>query len=141
MKMKTKCKQETISIGKLAELAEIEIQAIRYYESLGLLPEPKRTESGYRKYDLEYLENLRFIKNLQELNFKLEEIKELVKVKFNKKALGKDVKKLIKEKLNEIKDEIIDLRTKEDRLEDLLASCSGRMKSCDCPILESLSTV
>lgn len=134
------CHEETITIGKLAELAEVEVQAIRYYESLGLVPEPKRTESGYRQYTIEYLENIRFIKNLQELDFKLEEIKYLVKVKFNKKAQGKDVKKLIKEKLSDIQDEILSLKVKEDRLNDLLDSCSGRMKSCDCPILKSLST-
>ena len=137
--MSKSCVEKTMSIGKLAELADIEIQAIRYYESLGLLPEPKRTESGYRQYNIDYLENLRFIKNLQDLDFKLEEIKFLVKTKFNKKALGKDVKRLIKEKLEEIQDDILDLRAKEDKLQDLLASCSGRMKSCDCPIINSLS--
>jgi DNA-binding transcriptional MerR regulator len=132
-------KDSIISIGKLAELAGVEVQTIRYYESLGLLPEPERTESGYRQYNINYLENLKFIKNLQDLEFKLEEIRELVTIKFSKKALGKDVKKVIKDKLEEIQEEISELQNKEAKLKDLLDSCSGRMKSCHCPILNSLS--
>lgn len=133
-------KEEIISIGKLAELAGLEVQTIRYYESLGLLPEPDRTESGYRQYQVSYLDNLRFIKNLQDLEFRLEEIRELVKIKFDKKAFGKDVKKIIKDKLEEIQNEISELQKKETKLNDLLDSCSGRMKTCHCPIINSLST-
>jgi DNA-binding transcriptional MerR regulator len=131
--------QKNLKIGDMAKLANLEVQTIRYYESIELLPEPKRTESGYRKYDEEYLEHLRFIKNSQELGFSLEEIKDLVKHKFSKKSLGKDVKDIIKTKINDIDQEIKELKELKLRLSKLDSSCSGKMKTACCPILNTLS--
>ncbi|MCE2929586.1 MAG: MerR family DNA-binding transcriptional regulator [Candidatus Caenarcaniphilales bacterium] len=130
---------EKLTIGKLAEKAGVNLQTIRYYESLGLLPEPNRTESNYRDYDISYLEHILFIKNSQELGFKLEEIKELVDLKFNKKAIGLDVKKIIKRKILELDTEISKLSLIKEDLEKLDQSCNGKMKTSCCPIMEKIS--
>jgi Cu(I)-responsive transcriptional regulator len=134
----SKC-QKNLKIGDIADLANVEVQTIRYYESIDLLPEPTRTESGYREYNEEYVEHLRFIKNSQELGFKLEEIKELVKLKFSKRSLGKDVKEVIKAKIDEIDQEIEDLTEMKLRLTKLNKSCNGKMKTNCCPIINTLS--
>jgi DNA-binding transcriptional MerR regulator len=69
---------ETVRIGELGERAELSAKTIRYYEDIGILPEPERTASGYRDYDESALERLRFIKAAQAVGFTLGEIKEVL---------------------------------------------------------------
>ena len=138
----SKCKEKfekNLKIGDIAKLSNLEVQTIRYYESLDLLPDPKRTESGYRQYDEDYIEHLRFIKNSQDLGFSLDEIKELVKLKFSSKSKGKDVKELVEAKIEAIEEEIEELKSLKTKLSKLNKSCSGKMKTDCCPILNSLS--
>ena len=131
---------KVLKIGELARLADIEVQTIRYYESLALLPEPTRTDSGYRNYNTEYLEHINFIKNCQELGFSLEEISDLVHHKFSKNSKGKDVKEIVQAKIDQVEDEISELIKVKQRLTKLNSSCSGKMKSSCCPIINTLST-
>lgn len=133
-------KTSKLTISKLAELAGLNVQSIRYYESLGLLPEPERTESQYRQYSENYLQHIAFIKNAQELGFTLEEIKDLVDLRFDCKAIGRDVKQLVREKIQKINCEIDTLKNQKTFLEKLDSSCSGEMSSADCPILNTLKT-
>jgi MerR family mercuric resistance operon transcriptional regulator len=132
-------KKQSFNIGKLAEITGLNIQSIRYYENMGLLPKPIRTKSKYRIYDETYLENINFIKNLQELGFSLEEIKELVEIKFANCAIGRDVKILIREKIKELNIEIDKLKSQKKFLEKLDSSCNGKMPVDNCPILNTLN--
>ncbi|MBW3631274.1 MAG: MerR family DNA-binding transcriptional regulator [Gemmatimonadetes bacterium] len=59
----------SMTIGELAAEAGVNVQTVRYYERRGLLPQPERTASGYRQYDVEALERLRFIRQAQDLGF------------------------------------------------------------------------
>ncbi len=88
-------------IGKLAEAASVKVQTIRYYEQLGLLPEPVRTQSGYRLYSEAALKRLRFIKQAQALGFSLDEIKEILVISNEGKRPCVRVRKLAKSKLLE----------------------------------------
>ena len=110
-------KRQKFNIGTLAELAGLNIQTIRFYENIGLLPEPSRSKSQYRLYDEEYLENINFIKNSQELGFTLEEIKDLVQVKFRDCSTGKDVKNLVQEKIEKINCQLETLKSQKKFLE------------------------
>ena len=65
-------------IGELGEQADLSAKTIRYYEDIGILPEPERTASGYRDYDDSALERLRFIRAAQAVGFTLGEIKEVL---------------------------------------------------------------
>lgn len=67
-------------IGGLARRAGVKPQTVRYYESLGLLSRADRTASGYRRYGLEALEELRFIRKAQSLGFSLDDVKQIVEV-------------------------------------------------------------
>lgn len=127
------------NIGQIAEETGLSIQTIRYYESLGLLPAPLRSESGYRKYDEAYLEHINFIKNAKEFGFSLDEMKELVRLKSSNSSLGKEVKDLIKAKMAELAEQIKNLENTYNYLASLNQSCSGKMQSKNCPILKGLS--
>src|SRR5947199_10849301 len=95
-------KGKAIFIGKLAEAAGVNVQTVRYYEGLGLLPEPIRTASGYRTYGESALKRLRFIKQAQALGFSLEEIKAVLEISNEGKRPCSRVRKLAKAKLAEV---------------------------------------
>lgn len=69
---------ENLKIGELAKLTGFTTKAIRYYEVLGLLPKPQRSESGYRLYSDEDIERLEFIKKAKHLGFSLEDIGDIL---------------------------------------------------------------
>ena len=70
-----------MKIGELADQAAVSTKTIRYYESIGLLPEPARTASGYRDYDGEATERLRFIRDAQATGLTLAEIQSVLELK------------------------------------------------------------
>ena len=128
------------SIGKLSKETGLSVQTIRYYEQLGILPEPERTESGYRNYNDDYFKHIHFIKNAREIGFSLEEIKLLVNLRESKQALGKDVKEIVSLKIREIDEQIKSLQEAKDYLTSLNQTCSGKMPTNECPILNKLKS-
>jgi len=80
----------------------VSIHTVRYYERLGLLPHPQRTESGYRVYEHTTEERLRFIRQAQGLGFSLAEIKEIVRLKYSRRSPCDCVRGLLKQKLQHV---------------------------------------
>src|SRR5262249_28102386 len=72
---------EVLRPGERARAAGVNVQTLRYYERVGVLPAPKRTASGYRQYPADALRVLVFVKRAQELGFTLREVKELLKLR------------------------------------------------------------
>ena len=72
---------ESLTIGKVAGLAGVGVETIRFYEREGLIDEPPRRASGYRQYPMNTADRVRFIKSAKELGFTLKEIKELLSSK------------------------------------------------------------
>ncbi len=70
-----------LTVSKLADRAGTSADTVRYYERIGLLPEPDRTASGYRMYDDDAVERVRFIKYSQRFGLRLEEIGELLEIR------------------------------------------------------------
>lgn len=70
-----------MKIGELAERASVGIQTVRFYERRGLLPDPGRTNSGYRVYTQAQLRQLRFIRQAKALGFSLEEVREILRMR------------------------------------------------------------
>lgn len=68
-------------IGELAYELDVNPRTLRFYENVGLLPQPRRTPSGYRDYDEDALERVRFIKSAQRLGLSLDDIKEILAFK------------------------------------------------------------
>jgi DNA-binding transcriptional MerR regulator len=70
-----------MQIGKLAKTAGVSVQTVRFYERQGLLPDPGRTDSGYRRYTDAQVRQLRFIRQAKALGFSLEEIREILRTR------------------------------------------------------------
>lgn len=76
--MDSKPASPPLTIGRLARLGGVNLEAVRYYEREGLLMRPPRTRSGYRIFSRDAARRLRFIKRAQQLGFSLAEIRELL---------------------------------------------------------------
>ncbi|PIP76478.1 MAG: transcriptional regulator [Ignavibacteria bacterium CG22_combo_CG10-13_8_21_14_all_37_15] len=126
-------------VGQIAKEVGINVETIRYYEKLKLLPKPKRRESRYRIYDETDLKRLSFIKRAKELGFTLKEIKELFGLKIDSDARCGDVKHLTEHKLKDVDNRISDLKKIRHVLVKLITQCVNEEVSSDeCPILESI---
>jgi MerR family copper efflux transcriptional regulator len=113
-------------IGDLAKLSDITPAAIRYYEELGLLTPPPRSESGYRHYAETTIEELRFIKKGQGLGFSLEEIGEILKISRAGAAPCSRVLDLAERNLAAAEERIKHLQAFRDRLAALIAKWKGK---------------
>ncbi len=131
---------ESLTIGKVARLAEVGVETIRFYERKGLIDEPPRRESGYRQYPQETVHRLRFIRRAKELGFTLKEIKELLglRVDVSSSATCDAVRKLAEEKVKDVRNKIRTLQRMESILAQLVCNCRNRAVTGDCPILEAL---
>jgi DNA-binding transcriptional MerR regulator len=101
--------KERARIGELARAAGATVQTIRYYERLGLLPPPARSASGYRLYSQEALERLRFIRQAQAARFRLEEIKEILRLRYAGRSPCDCVRKMLEQRLEDVERELVDL--------------------------------
>jgi DNA-binding transcriptional MerR regulator len=111
-------------IGDLAKRSGVSTKTIRYYEDLGLLSEPERTESGYRLYSQQDIERLRFIQGAKALGLSLNEIKEIVEIWTSGSTPCRHVSLLLDEKLANLDRRIAEmtafrdeLRTYKDRMD------------------------
>lgn len=127
-------------VGQIAEKAGINVETVRYYEKLKLLPRPKRKQdSKYRIYDEDDLKRLLFVKRAKELGFTLKEIKELLDLRIDSRAKCGDVKHLTEHKLKDVDNKINDLKKIRNVLVKLINQCVNEEVSSDaCPILESI---
>ncbi len=126
--------------GNLAKMAGVNIETIRYYEKQGILPEPDRSPSGYRQYDEETVNRIRFVKRAQKLGFSLSEIKQLLKLSEGGITDCDEVKDIALKKLEAIKEKIINLQKLDSILSNLATQCDRQQSIKDCPIIEALMT-
>ena len=128
----------TLKSGELAKQANVNTETLRYYEREGLLPEPKRSEAGYRLYTADDVKRVQFIKRAQDLGFSLKEIKELLTLKLDETQSAKAVKRLTEQKIKTIEHKIKALEAMKEVLLGLSAACSGEGSVDHCPIIKSL---
>lgn len=129
---------QELSIGGLAERTGTNIQTIRYYEQIGLMPRPSRTEGNQRRYSDDHVRRLAFIRNARDLGFTIETIVTLLDLAAKPHRPCEDVIAIAEENLEVVRERLARLRALERALKNLVASCSGgQMK--DCRIIEALS--
>jgi MerR family mercuric resistance operon transcriptional regulator len=124
-----------LTIGQLANKAEVNVETIRYYERRGLIDRPAKPAKGYRQYSKEVLHRLLFIRRAQTLGFKLDEIENLL---FLSVGHCTEIQSLAKQKLDQVQDKIQDLRRLEDVLADLVRQCNASVDKAHCPIVDTL---
>lgn len=128
----------SLTIGKVALLAEVGVETIRFYERKGLIDEPPRLESGYRQYPEETVSRLRFIRRAKELGFTLKEIKELLALRIEPDTTCEDIRHRADAKIGDIEAKIGTLKKMKKALVKLTLSCSGSGPVGECPILEAM---
>ena len=117
-----------IKIGELAKRSGATTKTIRYYELLGLLHEPERTDSGYRLYDEKDLERLIFIRKAKGLGFSLTEIKETLTLYDSQQAPCVHVLELLDRKIQEIDQLVDELQKLQGELMRLREESAPRVK-------------
>ncbi|MCH7564567.1 MAG: MerR family transcriptional regulator [Gemmatimonadetes bacterium] len=132
-------KTGTLTIGALARAAGVGIETIRFYERKGLLPEPPRTQAGYRQYAPDTVRRLRFIRRAQGLGFSLGEISELLDLRIAELSACGTVEGRARDKLAQIGEKISELKRIESALERLVVRCKAGETTSECPILEELA--
>lgn len=126
-----------LSIGTLAKRTGTKVQTIRYYEQIGLMPQPERTEGGQRRYGDGDLDRLAFVRHARQLGFTLDAIRQLLDLSDNPARPCEDVDRIARVQLKEVEARI-------DRLEALRRELKRMLKECsqdtvaDCRVLEVL---
>lgn len=120
-----------MKIGELASSTEVTTKTIRYYESIGLLDEPERTTSGYRDYDAEAIERLRFVRDAQASGLTLSEIASVLELKGAGERSCAHTTDLLSQHLVEIDAQIERLQAARATLSSL-ADRAGRLDPADC---------
>lgn len=126
-----------LSIGRLGQAAAVKVPAIRYYEQIGLLPEPDRSAGNQRLYPKATLERLSFIRHARELGFPLEAIRDLLSLSDRPDHPFGAVDDIARAQLAATRARIERLRALETELEQMLAQCASGTVS-DCRVIESL---
>ena len=126
------------NIGQASDGSGVTPKMIRHYESLGLLPEAKRTAAGYRIYDQKDLHTLRFIRRARDLGFSIKEIEHLLGLWQDRRRASADVRRIAREHVAALDTKIAELQQMRRTLERLVDHCHGDHRP-DCPILDDLS--
>jgi Cu(I)-responsive transcriptional regulator len=120
-----------IAIGDLARLTGVKIPTIRYYEDVGLLPEPPRTESNRRQYGDKAVNRLKFIRHARELGFEVDAIRELLDLAEQPQRSCAKVDALAREHLYAISSRIERLTALKTEVEQMIKACAkGRIAKC-----------
>lgn len=128
-----------LTIGKVAKLAQVSVDTIRYYEKEGLLSPAQKSGVGYRLYNEDAVRRLNFIKHAQHCGLALSEIRELLELKSRGDSCCSDVRSLAIQKKLQLENKIKSLKAMSQALSELIDVCAGDRKPLDeCPILAAL---
>jgi MerR family transcriptional regulator, mercuric resistance operon regulatory protein len=121
--------------SEVATRAGVNVQTLRYYERRGILPEPPRSESGYRSYDPEAVRTVRFVKRAQRLGFSLGEIDTLLDLAAGGPEGCDEARRLATAKIAEVETRIAALVAMRDSLGGLVATCDRSPGRRECPLV------
>lgn len=128
-----------LTIGKVAKIAQVSVDTIRYYEKEGLLNPAQKSGAGYRLYNQDAVRRLNFIKHAQHCGLSLSEIRELLDLKSRDDACCNDVRSVAIQKKLQLEHKIKSLKAMSQALSELIDVCTDSMKPLDaCPILAAL---
>ncbi len=127
-----------LNIGNAARASGVSAKMIRHYEEAGLLPEARRTPSGYRVYREADVHRLRFVKRARDLGFSMREIGALLGLWSNRRRASADVKRLALAHIAGLEARIAELQAMRQALENLARHCHGDDRP-ECPILDDLA--
>lgn len=128
----------SLLIGELADRVGVNAKTIRYYEDVGLLPEPDRTASGYRVYAQDDVERLQFIRRAQQLDLRLDEISEILALRDQGQVPCDYVQSVARRRVSELDERIAEMQRARDELRALLdpARLPTTKAATFCPLVE-----
>lgn len=126
-------------IGEMAKHTGCDIETIRYYEKAGVLPEPGRSDAGYREYQPEHLERLQFIRHCRSLQMSLSDIRVLLDFRSRPSADCQGVNDLLDHHIGLIQVRMVELQSLEQQLLRLRHQCDAPDSINACGILQNLS--
>jgi MerR family mercuric resistance operon transcriptional regulator len=127
-----------LTIGALSRRTGVNIETIRFYERVGILPKPLRSAGGHRIYSQDQLMRLGFVRRSRELGFSLDEVRGLLQLVDGGRYTCAEVKAITLDHLADLRRKIADLRRLEQTLAEVAGKCRGG-KVPDCPVIEALS--
>jgi len=128
-----------MTIGELSEHTEVNIETIRYYERIGILPKPPRSAGGHRLYVEGYQRHLVFVRRARELGFSLEDVRALLRLTGDRRMACGKAKGITEKHIADIRRKVDELKRLERALSAMVTQCRGDDIS-DCPILDALAT-
>ena len=126
-----------LPIGMLSRRTGCNIETIRYYEKIGLLPAPARSDGGHRLYGYGHLMRLGFVRRARELGFTLDEIRALLRLAEDRDRPCTEAREVAVVHLTDIRTKIADLQAMESVLAETVVRCADG-KTPECPLLETL---
>ena len=127
-----------ILIGTLAKTTGCDVQTIRYYEKIGLLPKPHRSPGNQRIYDREHLERLTFIRHGRALGFSLDRIRRFLELGCDQDQPCGEIDAITRQCLEDVEEKILRLQGLKKELQRMLSRCAGGTVS-ECRIIQTIS--
>ena len=128
---------DQLTIGALAKASSVNVETIRYYHRIDLLPMPERSYGSIRRYTHDSLKRVRFIKRAQCLGFSLDEIRLLLVLADNEHCT--ETKSIAQHKLALVENKLADLAAIQTALKHLIHACENKPDSAGCPIIDSFN--
>lgn len=129
---------QEFSIGELAAASGVKVPTIRYYEQIGLLDPPSRTQGNQRRYGLAARERLQFIAHARAMGFPMPSLKAMLRISRHREAPCADIDELVQGRLQEVDERIDRLTRLRKELASMLQSCRHGTVA-DCRVVEVLS--
>ncbi len=126
-----------LTIGELGKATGTKVETVRYYERIGLLPQPSRTAANYRAYGDTELGRLSFIRRARDLGFSLDQVRALLKLSDDRSQDCASVDRIAGEHLRTVDRKLADLAALRRELKALIDSCDGGTVA-QCRIIEAL---
>ena len=129
--------QTYFSIGQVAQRSQLPVKTIRYYDEIGLVKAAQVSSTGYRQYAEKEIRLLIFAKHARDFGFSIEVCRELLDLYQNPHRTSREVKEIVSDRIQEIRQKLSDIQSLLQELERLEASCAGDDRP-DCPIIAHL---
>ncbi len=136
----TKPRSQTLSIGELSKRTDCNIETIRFYEKIEILPSPPRTSGGHRVYGEDHFKRLTFVRRCRELGFTLGEVRTLLELVDGEDYTCAQIEQITLEHLGEVRQKITDLKKLERVLREMASQCSGGTVP-ECPVIDALTKI
>lgn len=126
-----------MKIGELSRATGTNIETIRYYERIGLLPAPHRTAANYRSYGEPHRARLAFVRHSRDLGFTIDEIRSLLDLSDDPGRDCSEADRIASRHLEQVEDKIAQLTRLRDELTRIVGRCRGGI-AADCRVIEAL---